>query len=55
MSNCTQLTEEQRYQICSLLRMGHTQNEIAEVIGVHKPTVSRELRRNRGLRGYRPK
>jgi IS30 family transposase len=29
--------------------------EIAEVIGAHKSTVSRELRRNCGLRGYRPK
>ena len=29
--------------------------EIAQVIGVHKSTVSRELRRNTGGRGYRPK
>ena len=29
--------------------------EIADVIGVHKSTVSRELRRNTGGRGYRPK
>jgi transposase, IS30 family len=28
--------------------------EIAAVIGVHKSTVSRELKRNRGGRGYRP-
>jgi IS30 family transposase len=35
--------------------MDHSQIEIAKVIGVHKSTVSRELRRNRGLRGYRPK
>jgi IS30 family transposase len=55
MSNYTQLTQEQRYQISALLKMDHTQIEIAKVIGVHKSTVSRELRRNRGLRGYRPK
>lgn len=55
MRNYTQLTQEQRYQIYALLKMGHTQTEIAEVIGVHKSTVSRELRRNRGRRGYRPK
>jgi len=54
MSNYTQLTQEQRYQISALLKMDHTQIEIAKVIGVHKSTVSRELRRNRGLRGYRP-
>jgi IS30 family transposase len=35
--------------------MGHQQTEIAEYLGVHKSTVSRELRRNKGLRGYRPK
>jgi IS30 family transposase len=55
MRNYTQLTQEQRYQIYALLKMDHTQTETAEVIGVHKSTVSRELRRNRGLRGYRPK
>ena len=50
-----QLTQEQRYQIYALLKMGHNQTEIATVIGTHKSTVSRELRRNKGLRGYRPK
>jgi IS30 family transposase len=51
----TQLTQEQRYQIYALLKMDHSQTEIAEVIEVHKSTISRELRRNRGLKGYRPK
>ena len=51
----TQLTQEQRYQIHSLLKMEHNQTEIAECLGVHKSTVSRELRRNMGQRGYRPK
>ena len=50
-----QLTQEQRYQIYALLKMGHNQSEIANVICVHKSTVSREWRRNRGQRGYRPK
>lgn len=49
-----QLTQEQRYQIYALKKTGHSRTEIAEVIGVHKCTVSRELRRNRGRRGYRP-
>jgi len=31
------------------------QSEIASLVGVHKSTVSREIRLNRGLRGYRPK
>jgi len=51
----TQLTQEQRYQIYALRKAGHNQTEIAGIIKVHKSTVSRELRRNRGLRGYRPK
>ncbi len=55
MGTYTQLTQEQRYQIYALLKMGHPQVEIAGVIGVHKSTISRELRRNRGLKGYRPK
>jgi IS30 family transposase len=52
--NYNQLTQEQRYQIYALKKTGHSGTEIAEVIGVHKATVSRELRRNRGGRGYRP-
>jgi IS30 family transposase len=51
----TQLTYEQRYQIKVLMKIGHSQKEIAETIKVNKSTISRELRRNRGQRGYRPK
>jgi len=52
--NYTQLTQEQRYQIAILKKAGHTQSDIADMIGVHKSTISRELPRNTGLRGYRP-
>jgi len=55
MRNYTQLTKEQRYQISALLRTGHSQNEIAKEIEKSKSTISRELRRNHGRRGYRPK
>jgi len=51
----TQLTQEQRYQIYALLKTEQSQTKIATVIGVHKSTISREVRRNRGKRGYRPK
>lgn len=54
MRSYTQLTQEQRYQIYALMKADHSQIEIAEIVGVHKSTVSREVRRNRGLRGYRP-
>ena len=47
------LTQEQRSQIQALKSMGHTQDEIAHAIGVHPSTISRELKRNTGLRGYR--
>jgi IS30 family transposase len=55
MKTYKQLAQEQRYQISALLRMGHNQTDIANIIGVDKSTISRELRRNRGKRGYRPK
>jgi transposase, IS30 family len=50
----TQLTQEERYLIQALMKARHNQSEIAEIHGRHKSTVSRELRRNRGLRGYSP-
>jgi IS30 family transposase len=55
MRSYQQLTREQRYQIYALLKMGHNQTEIAETVGVHKATISRELGRNTGQRGYRPR
>ncbi|MCA1605491.1 MAG: IS30 family transposase [Acidobacteria bacterium] len=51
----TQLTREQRYQIYALMKAGQNQTQIASIIGCHKTTISREVRRNRGQRGYRPK
>ena len=50
----TQLTREQRYQIYALKKAKHNQTQIARLIGYHKSTISRELRRNRGQKGYRP-
>jgi IS30 family transposase len=55
MKRYTQLTREQRYQIYALKKAGHSQPRVAELLGVHKSTISRELRRNQGQRGYRPK
>ncbi len=49
----TQLTQEQRYQIAVLKKAGHMQVEIADMIGVDKSTISRELSRGTGQRGYR--
>ncbi|NTV15793.1 MAG: IS30 family transposase [Desulfobulbaceae bacterium] len=55
MRNYTQLAREQRYQISALKKAGHSQTKIAGLLGVHKSTISRELKRNHGQRGYRPK
>jgi transposase, IS30 family len=55
MSTYQQLTSEQRYQISALKRIGHRQTEIAKELEVHKSTISRELSRNTGERGYRAK
>ena len=50
------LTLGQRYQISDLLGAGHSQGKIAEHLGIHKSTVSRELSRNSDGRNgaYRP-
>jgi len=53
--NYTHLTQAERYQISILNKAGHDQSEIAIVMNRSKSTISRELRRNRGQRGYRPK
>ncbi len=53
--NYTQLTQEQWYQIAILKKAGHKRNAIADMIGVHKSTISREFAHNTGLRGYRAK
>lgn len=50
-----QLTREQRYQIYILRKAGHQRNFIAAQIGVHPSTITRELARGSGQRGYRPK
>lgn len=49
------LSREERYQISALLKEGLSQSDIAINLGRHKTTISREIARNSGLRGYRPK
>lgn len=53
--NYTHLTQDERYQIYILLKAGHHQIEIARLMKRHPSTIGRELARNRGQRGYRPK
>jgi len=42
----TQITLEQRYEIAALHSLGSTQEYIASIVGVHKSSIGRELRRN---------
>jgi len=49
------LTYEDRCQIYALNRSGLTQCAIATQLSVHPSTVGRELKRNKGKRGYRYK
>ena len=54
MSNYKQLNQSQRYQIEILKKAGKNQKGIAELLGVSEATISRELTRNQGKKGYRP-
>jgi IS30 family transposase len=47
------LNRDQRCQIYALKQRGFSQAEIAGDMGVSQGTISRELGRNKGLRGYR--
>jgi len=51
MKHYQQLTYEQRCQIYVLKQEGYSQ----QAIGVSQATVSREIKRNKGELGYRPK
>jgi len=55
MRNFKQLNQAQRYQIEILNKAGKNQKEIAQLLGVSPATISRELKRNKGKKGYRPK
>lgn len=55
MSSYKQLTREQRYQIKALLDTDTPKSKIAKIIHVSRSTITRELKRNPGQRGYRPK
>lgn len=51
----TRLTEDERYQIYEDKFMGLSHRQIAKKLNRHHSTVSREIARNTGLRGYRPR
>ena len=53
--NYKHLSQIERYQIYSLMKANQSITQIADQLGRHKSTISRELGRNEGRRGYRPK
>ena len=53
--NYTHLTADERYQIDDLKREGYSQARIAKIIGRSASSLSRELNRNKGDRGWRPR
>ena len=55
MRQYRQLTEDDRIEIYAMKQAGKTQTYIADRLGVHRSTICRELLRNTGQRGYRPK
>jgi IS30 family transposase len=51
----THLTEGERYQIDDLRREGFSQAAIAKQLNRSTATLSREIRRNQGERGWKPR
>jgi len=55
MAYYTQLTQEERYHISVLCKEGFPRAEIARRLKRNPSTITRELKRNTGRRGYRAK
>jgi IS30 family transposase len=53
--NYKHLSQIERYQIHSLMKAQHKITHIAVLLGRNKSTIIRELYRNAGSWGYRPK
>ena len=49
------LSQAKSYQIYAPMKAGHDQTQIDKSLNPHKSTISRELIRNTGSRGCRPK
>lgn len=54
MKKYKHLSQEQRYHIYALRKAGFSQKFIAQELQVSPSTICREIRRNKGLKGYRP-
>ena len=54
-SSYTHLTESERYHVYTLQKQGQSLRSIAQGMGRHHTTLSREIARNTGGKGYRYK
>lgn len=54
MKKYTRINKENRFEIYELKHSGLSARKMAEAIGKHPSTISRELKRNVGQKGYRP-
>ena len=53
--NYTHLSQSERYQIYALMKAGQALSDIAKILRRHRSTIYREISRNSGLKGYRPR
>ncbi len=53
--NYTHLSQSERYQIYALMKAGQPLSDIAKILHRHRSTIYREVSRNSGLKGYRPR
>ena len=54
MRKFTQLTLKERYQISAYIKVGYTQVQIANTLGISQSTISREIKRNSSEGTYKP-
>ena len=54
MRKFTQLTLKERYQISAYIKVGYTQIQIANSLGISQSTISREIKRNSFEGTYKP-
>lgn len=52
MSKYKQFTKQQRFQLEALLKAGNSQKKTAELLGFHRSTIYREIKRNKSARTY---
>jgi IS30 family transposase len=52
MTNYSHLSQEQRYQIEALLNAKKSASEVADILGCHRSSIYREIKRNRSRYGY---